>query len=87
MDRPIVLWTTPRSISTAFDRMMRERGDMTVLTEPFSVPYYMGPEQRSQRFPVSEPEASYSAVEAQIASTAGLQALLPGHASSLHWVT
>ena len=44
---------------------------MTVLTEPFSVPYYFGPEKRSERFAESEPEASYAAVEAQIASSSG----------------
>ncbi|PRY22034.1 hypothetical protein [Pseudosporangium ferrugineum] len=37
-DRPriLALWSAPRSRSTAFERMMRERGDLTVLHEPFS---------------------------------------------------
>jgi hypothetical protein len=37
-DRPriLALWSAPRSRSTAFERMMRERGDFTVLHEPFS---------------------------------------------------
>jgi hypothetical protein len=34
--RVLVLWSAPRSRSTAFERMMRERGDFTVLHEPFS---------------------------------------------------
>ncbi len=38
IDRPMILalWSAPRSRSTAFERMMRARGDLTVLHEPFS---------------------------------------------------
>lgn len=50
MLKPIALWSTPRSSSTAFDRMMRERGDHRVFTEPFSTAYYDGPDRRSSRF-------------------------------------
>ena len=32
----LALWSAPRSRSTAFERMMMERGDMAVLHEPFS---------------------------------------------------
>ena len=32
----LALWSAPRSRSTAFERMMRARGDFTVLHEPFS---------------------------------------------------
>jgi hypothetical protein len=35
-DLMLALWSAPRSRSTAFERMMRERGDFTVLHEPFS---------------------------------------------------
>jgi hypothetical protein len=37
----LALWTHPRSRSTAFERMMMERGDMTVWHEPFSYVYYV----------------------------------------------
>jgi len=38
---PIVpLWSIPRSISTAFERMMMERGDFKVIHEPFSYFFY-----------------------------------------------
>lgn len=36
MSRLIALWSAPRCRSTAFLRMMAERGDFTVLHEPFS---------------------------------------------------
>ena len=34
--RLLVLWSAPRSRSTAFERMMAQRGDFDVLHEPFS---------------------------------------------------
>lgn len=57
MSHPIVaLWAVPRSVSTAFERMMRERGDVTVFSEPFSSYYYFGPERVSSRFADREPD-------------------------------
>jgi hypothetical protein len=41
MNSIIALWTHPRSISTAFERIMMERGDFTILHEPFSYLYYV----------------------------------------------
>ena len=39
---PIVaLWAHPRSMSTAFERIMRERGDCTCFHEPFLYDYYV----------------------------------------------
>ncbi|MEM8732213.1 MAG: hypothetical protein AAGF79_20060 [Pseudomonadota bacterium] len=35
------LWCHPRSVSTAFERIMRERGDLDVLHEPFMYHYYL----------------------------------------------
>lgn len=41
MNSIIALWTHPRSISTAFERVMMERGDFKILHEPFSYLYYV----------------------------------------------
>ena len=41
MNSIVALWTHPRSISTAFERIMMERGDFTILHEPFSYLYYI----------------------------------------------
>lgn len=41
MEKIIALWTHPRSISTAFERVMMERGDFNILHEPFSYLYYV----------------------------------------------
>ncbi|SMC25564.1 hypothetical protein SAMN02746041_02369 [Desulfacinum hydrothermale DSM 13146] len=46
----IALWAVPRSVSTAFERMMMERGDFTVFHEPFSMTYYYSRERVSHRF-------------------------------------
>lgn len=59
----IALWATPRTVSTAFERMMIERGDHLVLDEPWSRAYYLGPDRRSERFPLVLPEATAAAVE------------------------
>jgi len=58
----IVLWTTPRSRSTAFERMMIERGDHVVFDEPFSARYYFSPERRSDRYDTELPDSGAAAV-------------------------
>lgn len=62
----LALWATPRTVSTAFERMMIERGDHLVLDEPWSHAYYFGPDRRSDRFPLSFPESTYAAVTAAV---------------------
>ena len=44
------MWAVPRSVSTAFERAMRARGDLIVFSEPFSAPYYLSEERVSDRF-------------------------------------
>lgn len=42
MKHPIIaLWSHPRSMSTAFERIMRARGDLACLHEPFMYDYYI----------------------------------------------
>ena len=52
MHKIIALWTHPRSISTAFERVMMERKDLKILHEPFSYLYYVHEEgsEISQQF-------------------------------------
>ena len=57
MRPPIVLWAVPRSVSTAFERVMRARGDLIVFSEPFSRPYYFSEERVSDRFAGPGPAA------------------------------
>lgn len=65
-----LLWTTPRSRSTAFERMMIERGDHTVLDEPFSERYYFSAERRSDRYPDKETTSTTEAVVGRIHAAA-----------------
>ena len=51
----LMLWAVPRSASTAFERMMIERGDHQVIDEPFSAHYYFGRDKVSSRFETVEP--------------------------------
>ena len=66
----IVLWTTPRSRSTAFERMMIERGDHAVFDEPFSARYYFSPERRSDRFDTEMPDSTADAITARLLDAA-----------------
>lgn len=42
MNKIIALWAVPRSTSTAFEWMMRQRGDLDCLHEPFGEAWYQG---------------------------------------------
>lgn len=46
MHKIIALWSHPRSMSTALERVMRERGDLTCAHEPFMYDYYIGQGRR-----------------------------------------
>ncbi|MGI9415201.1 MAG: hypothetical protein ACR2PM_16110 [Hyphomicrobiales bacterium] len=45
----LALWATPRSTSTPFEWMMRQRGDFRVHHEPFNEAYYYGADRLSVR--------------------------------------
>lgn len=50
MTKILALWAVPRSTSTAFEWMMRQRGDMDCLHEPFGEAWYQGEAPFWQRF-------------------------------------
>lgn len=54
MHKILALWATPRSTSTAFEWMMRMRGDMTCFHEPFGEPWYFG---EAPRWPRAKPDS------------------------------
>lgn len=55
MHKILVLWGTPRSTSTAFEWMMRMRGDMTCFHEPFGEAWYQGEEAKWPRIQADSP--------------------------------
>ncbi|MEM6306111.1 MAG: sulfotransferase family protein [Pseudomonadota bacterium] len=50
MHKIIALWAVPRSTSTAFEWMMRQRGDLDCLHEPFGEAWYQGEDPLWPRF-------------------------------------
>jgi len=55
MHKILVLWATPRSTSTAFEWMMRMRGDLTCFHEPFGEAWYQGEDARWPRIKSDTP--------------------------------
>ena len=55
MNPVYVLWATPRSTSTAFEWMMRTRGDMACFHEPFGEAWYQGDDARAPRLTSDSP--------------------------------
>ena len=76
----LTLWATPRSTSTAFEWMMRQRGDFTCFHEPWNELYYYGVDRRSDRDAHVEarPDHTYAATWDQLeaASTNGGRAFV-----------
>ncbi len=60
----LTLWATPRSTSTAFEWMMRQRGDFSCHHEPWNELYYYGEDRVSQRDAdvAARPGHSYDAI-------------------------
>ncbi len=54
MNKIIALWAVPRSTSTAFEWMMRQRGDLDCLHEPFGEAWYQGEDPLWPRFEKGE---------------------------------
>lgn len=55
----IALWAVPRSVSTAFERMVAARGDFAVFNEPYSAVYYFGPDRVNTRYPAEAPSDAH----------------------------
>ena len=53
---PIFLWTHPRSVSSALERVMLQRGDLDTLHEPFIYLYYLGEARKSLYFFDPDPQ-------------------------------
>ena len=68
----LVLWAVPRSTSTAFERMMSQRGDHTCVHEPFGEVWYsIGNDTRPPDSHIQHrPELSYESVWEELVSAA-----------------
>src|SRR5436190_18285032 len=63
-------WAVPRSASTALERMVTQRGDLDVVSEPFAHAYYDGPEAQSPRFEMTRPDATFANVRSELLARA-----------------
>ncbi len=78
MRKILALWATVRSTSTAFENMMRQRGDFLAFHEPFGLSYYNSPERRdTNRYPDIElnPEYNYQTTLRKLQQEADSQAV------------
>ena len=68
----LTLWATPRSTSTAFEWMMRQRGDFRCFHEPFNELFYYGEDRRSARDAAvaAKPGHTYASVWQDLVSQA-----------------
>ena len=59
----VILWAAPRTISTAFERCFINLKTAKVIHEPFSLPFYFGPERQHKRFEnqPADPQKTYDA--------------------------
>ena len=55
MNKILALWATPRSTSTAFEKVMANRGDMTCFHEPYNEAFYYGEGRRIDRYFIADP--------------------------------
>ncbi|XP_033125728.1 branched-chain-amino-acid aminotransferase-like protein 2 [Anneissia japonica] len=56
----VILWTVPRSISTAFERCMGGLDNVELIHEPYVTAYYFGPEKRYHHAPFMPTDEGYS---------------------------
>jgi hypothetical protein len=73
MSHPIIaLWSHPRSMSTAFERIMRSRGDIDCMHEPFMYDYYINRSKREMPHfdAMDDHPRSYEAIRGMILTKA-----------------
>ncbi|XP_072022513.1 uncharacterized protein [Amphiura filiformis] len=58
--RRVLLWTIPRSISTAFERCVAGLDNVAIIHEPYTTAYYFGPDRQYLQTPFLPVEYGYS---------------------------
>lgn len=62
--RPVCLWATPRSVSTAFEKALSRIPSTAVVHEPFTDCYYFGARRRSDRYGAIPSKAHFDTSDA-----------------------
>ncbi|MDO5622907.1 MAG: hypothetical protein Q4G24_15780 [Paracoccus sp. (in: a-proteobacteria)] len=60
----IFVWSTPRSLSTAFERCFKDRPDFAIVHEPYAECYHYGPDRGSTRYGDLQSQHNYTVNEA-----------------------
>ena len=76
MHKSILLWAVPRATSTAFEWMMRQRGDLNCLHERFGEAWYQGEDPLWPRFTEGEKITLMSGTKQSLVDRAGRVAKL-----------
>jgi adenylylsulfate kinase len=73
LDKILAVWGTPRTRSTAFLWMMKQRGDFHTFHEPFGKSFYLSEERKSDRAADQAPRAdmNYGAILSMLESHIG----------------
>lgn len=73
LDKILAIWGTPRTRSTAFLWMMKQRGDFHTFHEPFGKAFYLSEERKSHRAADQAPRAdlNYGAILSMLESHKG----------------
>ena len=73
LDKILAVWGTPRTRSTAFLWMMKQRGDFHTFHEPFGKAFYLSDERKSNRAADQAPRAdlNYGAILSMLESHNG----------------
>ena len=61
MRKILALWATPRSTSTAFEKVMANRGDMRCFHEPYNEAFYFSEGRRVDRYYKVDPDLKVTA--------------------------
>ena len=59
----VFLWATPRSVSTAFERVMKNSNELDIVHEPFTETYYYSEDRRSSRYGAWDKDPSLANAE------------------------
>lgn len=78
MSRRVILWTAPRTVSTAFERSVRTLPHCKVFHEPYGDAFYFGPDRRSKRFSNADTSVNPRSRTTYDSATAMLLAEFPG---------
>ncbi|MEB4592756.1 sulfotransferase family protein [Candidatus Thiothrix sp. Deng01] len=75
LDKILAVWGTPRTRSTAFLWMMKQRGDFHTFHEPFGQSYYLSEDRKSERAADQPRQANlnYQAILSMLESHNGLE--------------